>query len=127
MLYVKTKLAPSEIHGIGLFADEFIPKGAVIWKFTSGFDLKFTEEEISRLPKQAQEYLSIYSYLSLKSGLRISPVDNGKYINHSETPNTLSQHSDYEEEVLTYAIIDIQVGEEITENYHSFEDWDGKF
>jgi hypothetical protein len=30
MLYVKTKIGPSEIEGIGLFADEFIPKDTII-------------------------------------------------------------------------------------------------
>jgi SET domain-containing protein len=30
MMTVKTHLAPSKIHGIGLFASEPIPKGTVI-------------------------------------------------------------------------------------------------
>ena len=43
MLYVKTKIGQSKIHGMGLFADQFIKKGTIIWKFTPGFDLKFTK------------------------------------------------------------------------------------
>jgi len=33
MFLVKTYLDKSKIRGIGLFADEFIPKGTLIWKF----------------------------------------------------------------------------------------------
>lgn len=33
MLLVKTRLGISSIHGIGLFADELIPKGTVTWRF----------------------------------------------------------------------------------------------
>ena len=48
MLYVKTKIRLSKVHGIGLFADENIPKGTVIWRFTPGFDLKFTDDQIKK-------------------------------------------------------------------------------
>ncbi|MBU1632269.1 MAG: hypothetical protein ABH824_07450 [Nanoarchaeota archaeon] len=30
MLFIKTKVLPSKIQGLGLFADEFIPKGTII-------------------------------------------------------------------------------------------------
>ncbi len=38
MLLVKTKIGQSNISGIGVFADEFIPKGTVIWRYQEGFD-----------------------------------------------------------------------------------------
>ena len=38
MLLVKTTLRPSEVHGLGLFADEFIPKGIAIWRFDGRAD-----------------------------------------------------------------------------------------
>ncbi len=44
MLLVKTHLGKSKINGIGLFADEFISKGKVIWKFTPGFDFVLTKK-----------------------------------------------------------------------------------
>ncbi len=59
MLLVKTKLGLSKIHGIGLFADENIKKGTIIWKFTPDFDLKFTKAQIEKFPKQLQGYLKI--------------------------------------------------------------------
>src|SRR3989344_3989649 len=121
MLLVKTKLLPSKIHGMGLFADELISKGTVIWKFTSGFDLKFSKEQIKKFPKQVQEYLENYCWLSKKSGKYCFSSDNGKYFNHSKNPNSLSAYYEDEEEVVTKAIRDIQKGEEITDDYSTFE------
>src|SRR3989344_8593324 len=121
MICVKTKIGPSKINGIGLFADEFIPKGAIIWKFTPGFDLKFTKGQIKKFPKQVQEYLETYCWLSKKSGKYCFASDNAKYFNHSKNPNSLSAYYKNEEEVVTKAIQDIQKGEEITDNYSTFE------
>ena len=66
MLLIKTKIQESRIHGIGLFADEFIPKGTEIWKFTPGFDMKFTREEILKFP----EFLQIYIYTNMHGEVR---------------------------------------------------------
>lgn len=121
MLLVKTKIQPSKIHGLGLFADEFIPKGKEIWRFTPGFDQKFTREQILVFPELLQIYMYKYGWRSKKSKLYIFSVDDGKYFNHSDNPNCLSEYRDNEEEVVTIAIQDIQIGEEILDNYNSFE------
>ena len=121
MLFVKTKVLPSKIHGLGLFADEFIPKGTIIWKFTPGFDLKFTTEQIQQLPKPVKEYLETFCWLSRKSGQYCFSSDNGKYVNHSKEPNSLSAYYEEEDEVVTKAIQDIQDGEEITDDYSTFD------
>lgn len=42
MLLIKTKLELSKIHGVGLFADEFIAKGTKIWEYRPNFDKAFT-------------------------------------------------------------------------------------
>jgi SET domain-containing protein len=127
MLSVKTKVSPSKIHGIGLFADQKILKGTTIWEFTPGFDLKLTERDTKKLSQQARDYLMIYAYRSKKSHVWILPMDNGRYFNHSDTPNTLSTYSEDQEEVVTKAIKDIEPGEEITDDYHSFENWAGHY
>ncbi len=121
MILVKTKIANSKIHGIGLFADEFIPKGTEIWKFTPGFDIKFTREQILAFPDLLQIYIYKYAWRSKKTKLYCFSSDNGKYFNHSENPNVVSEHRESEDEVVTIAIKDIQIGEEILDNYSSFE------
>jgi SET domain-containing protein len=122
MLLVKTKIKQSDIHGTGLFADQFIPKGTIIWKFTQGFDQKFTREQILNFPDLLQIYIYKYSWRGKKSGLYCFSSDNGKYFNHSNNPNCLSEYRDGEDEVTTTAIRDIKIDEEITDNYSSFED-----
>lgn len=121
MMLVKTQVKESKIHGLGLFADEFIPKGTEIWKFTPGFDQKFTKEQILAFPELLQIYIYKYAWKSDKSKLYCLSSDGGKYFNHSEDPNVLSEYRDNEEEVVTVAIKDIQIGKEILDNYSSFE------
>ena len=121
MLHVKTRVGPSAIHGLGLFADQRIEKGAVIWRFTPGIDARFTPERASRLPPAVRDHLAVYSFTSKQPGLRTLCVDNAKYFNHSNTPSALSSHEDGEEEVVTRALRDISPGEEITDDYHSFD------
>ena len=121
MMLIKTRIGPSRIQGIGLFADQDIKKGTAIWRFTPGFDLKFTDEQIKRLPPRARKYIIKYSWKSDRSHLRCFSLDDGKYFNHSDNPNALSRYYDGEEEVVTKVIRDIKKGEEITDNYRSFE------
>ena len=52
--------------------------------------------------------------------MQILPVDNGRHFNHSENPNTSSEYSDVEEEVVTRAVKNISPGEEMTENYGAY-------
>lgn len=122
MLLIKTKIKESEIHGIGLFTDQFVPKGTEIWKFTQGFDQKFTREQILNFPDLLQIYIYKYCWRSKKSKLYCFSADDGKYFNHSENPNVLSEYRDNDEEVVTVAIRNIEIGEEILDNYNSFED-----
>ena len=122
MMTIKTTIKESNIHGIGLFADEFIPKGTKIWEFTPNFDLKYPKEEINQLPKAVQEYMEMYAWLSKKSGKYCFSSDNGKYFNHSKQNNVQSYYFDEHEEVITYALRDIEKGEELLDDYGSFEE-----
>jgi hypothetical protein len=121
MLLVKTKTKESSIHGLGLFAAQFIPKGTEVWKFTPKFDQRFTREQILAFPEALQIYIYKYSWRSKKSKLYCFSADDGKYFNHSDDPNCLSEYRDNEEEVVTIAFKDIPIGEEMTDNYSSFE------
>jgi SET domain-containing protein len=110
------------MQGVGLFADEYVPKGTVVWKFTPNFDQKFTEEEVLNFPENVQMFLARYAWLSSKTNMYCIASDNGKYFNHSEDPNVSSSYLDDEDEVVTVATKDIQKNEEITDNYANFED-----
>ncbi len=123
---VKTKALPSSIEGLGWFAEEFIPKGTVVWRFVPGFDVAMTIEERDQLPQLAQEYMAVYAYRSTITDRIILCSDDSKYENHSETPNLGSAYVDGEEETICIANRDIQPGEELTGDYGLFEkDWNG--
>ena len=57
MLLVKASAKPSALHGLGVFAVEFVPKGTPIWRFEPGFDRAFTPDHFAALPPLAQAHL----------------------------------------------------------------------
>lgn len=117
MLLISTYVAPSSIDGLGVFADEFVQKGSLIWSLNTKFDIFVTEAEIDAMPPHMRGYLARYSYPHLDMpGYRVIDLDNGKFMNHSPTPNT-----DFRVFDKGYALTDIARGEEITCNYHEFD------
>jgi len=113
MLLVKTYLDRSPIHGLGVFAGEFIAKGTKIWRFVEGFDRCYTPKQFARLPKPARDFLKNYAYRV--DGEILFTVDNDHYINHSDAPNTYLKGG--------YAIArrNIRKGTEITNDYREFD------
>jgi SET domain-containing protein len=113
MLLVKTYLDKSPIHGLGVFAAEFIPKESKIWRFVEGFDRCYTPRQFARLPKPAREFLRRYAYKV--DGEILFTVDHDHYINHSDDPNTYLNNG------YTIARRNIRKGEEITNDYREFD------
>ncbi|HVI51871.1 MAG TPA: SET domain-containing protein [Candidatus Sulfotelmatobacter sp.] len=114
MLLVKAHLAPSTVHGTGLFASEFIAEGTVIWRFDARIDRKFTRRERDALPEPARTFVATYSYPEeIGSDLFYLDGDHARFMNHSATPNTCCV-------VDTVAIRDIQAGEELLCDYDEF-------
>ena len=121
MLLVKTKIGPSKIHGVGLFADQFISKGTPIWRFTPGLDLKLTEEELAKLPKLAHEYLIHYCYHSVVDNTYTLLFDYARFFNHSKNPNVVLIDLPDDLEGMEIASRDIQPGEELVCDYREFD------
>jgi uncharacterized protein len=121
MLLVKTTLRPSPIHGIGLFADQFIPQGTRIWEFTPGVDVKLSAAFVANAPEPLKSWLATHIYLSRTSHTYILCSDDARFFNHADHPNTASREVVGEEEVVTMATRDIQPGEELTDDYRTFE------
>ena len=67
MLLVETKIGPSSVEGIGLFAGEFISKGTPVWKFAPGFDLEIDPNDLNQLSAPARKQFLRYSYLDPKT------------------------------------------------------------
>lgn len=116
MMLVKTLIQSSSIQGNGIFADEPVKKGQIIWEFVTGFDVEFTIAQIDALPPIGQAYLERYTYPHpTKAGVRILDGDSGRFMNHADAPNTDFSFANH-----GIATKDIAVGEEITCNYNEF-------
>ena len=115
MLIVKTKIAPSKTSGIGLFADQFISKGTVVWKFQENFDLLLSKNEIQKLSEPARKQFYNYAYLDKKYNKYMLCSDDARFFNHSKNFNCDERIDD-----ITTAVRDINAGEELLVNYNDF-------
>lgn len=134
MLLVKTTVKASSIAGMGLFADENIKKGTAVWQFTPKTCSVITKEQFQVLLQSFHkteteliQYYLTYTYYQTKLNGMILCLDNGRFVNHSEKPN-LVNHPDLTPDTswqYSVAIRDIQKGEELTEDYRTYDnsDW----
>ena len=123
MLTVKTYLDQSTVHGIGLFADQFISKDKEIWVFNPHVDLVYSEEQWNLL----RSSISVESFASLRrlsfkeKGSFILCIDNSQFMNHSSERANVYQ---VDHENIMRASKDIQRGEELLCNYFEYSDHD---
>src|SRR5271169_947644 len=114
MLLIKTYLAVSPIHGIGLYATEPVAKGTVIWRYDERVDRRYTKKERQDIPDLARSFLATYSYPEgIGSDVYIVDGDHARFMNHSDSPNTDAR-------VDTIATRDIFAGEELVCDYRQF-------
>lgn len=127
MLLVETKIGPSNIHGTGIFANQFIPKDTLIWKFKPGFDLEIDMDRITILPEPAKKQFLKYAYLNPQTNKYILCFDDARFFNHSDNPNCIDTSYPDSFGGIDIAARDIQMGEELTCNYKVFDaDFDHK-
>lgn len=124
MMLVRSHVAQSAIEGLGVYAGEFIPSGTLIWQINPKFIATFSRNDIEDFPPHIRQFVEKYSFPDFDNkNLLFVELDNGRFMNHSETPNT-----DFTEFSNGYAIRDIGEGEEITCNYYEFDStFGGKF
>lgn len=111
-MLIDTFVTNSGIHGSGIFTKESIKAHTRIWRFDQGFDIVLSPEQLNEMPLWQKKFFEIYCFMN--DGKLYYCVDNARFMNHSENPNT------YEKPDGTYAAVDIEIGEELTCNYASF-------
>lgn len=111
MLLIQATPGPSAIAGTGLFATQDILKDTVVWKFDPRVDTASVVQPNSDM---------FYSYISKQTGRLITPGDDARHINHSDTPNVGTRYEDGAEEDINFALRDIAAGEELTLDYRGF-------
>jgi len=127
MTMVRIEVAESGIHGLGCFSKELIEAGQLVWKFDEKFDVVMKKDFIDGLPTGAKENLLNYAFINKVTGDYILCSDDSKFTNHSPTPNVtcLIPDGSSGNELECYAARRILPGEEITNDYTSFEDYPG--
>ncbi len=120
MLKVKTTTKQSKVHGIGLFADQDIPEGTVVWEFDPRLDISITKEVYASLVDVQKRFFDHYGYWSEELGLFICSADGWRFTNHSEDSNVVTVNSSTGNEGQDVATRNIRQGEELLFDYRSF-------
>lgn len=114
------KLAPSSIHGVGVFAIRDIPKGKKLYMDAIPNALDIPYSEFSRLlPEVVDIVLGQFPQIVNGSHFLYPATRFLTYVNHSEDPNY-----DAKEDI---TLRDIKAGEEITENYKLIDGYEKVF
>ena len=114
MMLVKNYVAPSSIQGVGVFAGENIEQGTRIYEFVEGVDIVMTREQAIAYGAEFARFMRIFAYVDPIDRTMVISVDNSRFMNHSDQPNTgWDEH-------FGWATRDIAKGEEITCDYFTF-------
>lgn len=111
MLLIEHYVAPSQVHGLGVFSTRFVPRGTLVWAAHPIIDREISESELQGLPPHVVALIEMHSeFLPAKNLFRLS-ADGGYYMNHSDVPNLL----DCGEEM--FACRNIHAGDELFCDY----------
>lgn len=114
MLRVKTQLAPSKIHGLGVFADEPIRAGQTVWELDQLLDLRISDLVFAALPAQTQAYIRRHCYVNYGAPHEfVMCFDDARFINFAANPS-LQLANDNTPNSPLIAARDIAVWDELT-------------
>ncbi len=107
---VKVRLAPSKIHGVGLFALRDLSKGEKLYADYTPMVYTLTYSDIKHLRPEIREMI-LEQWPQIINGSRFAyPTTRIQaFCNHAENANYDAFHDTL--------LLDIKVGEEITEDY----------
>jgi SET domain-containing protein len=116
-----TRLKPSKIHGVGVFAIHLIPKGTNIFYNDTTKMVWINKSEIKDLDKELKK---LYQDFCIGKGNELGCPENfnsltiGWYLNESKDNPNVRFTKDFD----CIAIRDIKEGEELLANYSEYSD-----
>jgi uncharacterized protein len=112
MMLVPTRVAPSPIHGLGLFTEEPVRAGAAVCIFDLRYDTRFTFAEVAAMPPLMRAFVETYGFQDQEeAGLFCVEFDNGRLMNHADEPTLIQDGA------TARAVRDLASGEELTYDY----------
>lgn len=114
MIHIKYKIKESKNHGIGLFADQNIKTGDLIYTPSPLLDVDITETEFRSLSDKEQKEVMYYGYFNKKTCQWHVAFDMIRILNHGvgDGPNVTQ-----DEDMIMTAKMDIAKGEELLQDY----------
>jgi uncharacterized protein len=124
MLLIPTYIAPSNIHGVGLYSKIRIKKGQRVYVFDPETEIDLTRDELLGLPIYTQIELYDHMWKNTVTGKYCCSSGNARVINHSSHPNLSSFYMAIygAEGIMVHeATRRIDPGDELTRNYNDFD------
>jgi len=122
MLKVHTYLDRSTTHGIGIFAADDIPAGALVWEYNPRVDLTYSPDEWQSLKAAVApaSFTALERYSYKENDRYHLCIDNAQFMNHSDSNYNVvnTAHN------TMLARCDIRRGEELLCNYFQYSDAD---
>ena len=112
MLLIEHFVGPSSIHGLGVFAAQFVPKGARVWVYHPAIDRIIHASDLAGLPGHVIERIEIHSEYLPDTDVFVISADGDYYMNHCDDPNLENRGGE------KFAKRDIEAGEELHFDYH---------
>jgi SET domain-containing protein len=114
---VRLRVAPSPVHGVGIFATKDIPKGTKLYADQAPLPYKISKGNLDKLfPDVKDLLLERWPRMVEGEAFAFPDIFFQGYMNHSDDPN-------YDNKTDT-TLKDIQAGEEIFEDYRNIPGWE---
>lgn len=119
VILIKYKLERSMMHGIGLFTDEDLRKGQLVYVASPKLDVDISQEEFNTLDEKEKAEVRYWGFRIEESNTWHVDFDVTRFVNHSFSP-TLTQDPSHQDAYLI-TTRDVKKGEELTQDYLEFE------
>lgn len=113
MIHINYTIKRSSVHGIGLFADQDIEKGDLIYTPSPLLDVDITPHEFESLSQSEKREVAYYGYFHPKTNKYHVAFDAIRILNHGSHNANITQ----DENMVMRAARDIKQGEELLQNY----------
>lgn len=123
MIHIKYKVKPSNLSGVGLFADQDIKKDDLIYTPNQLLDVDLTQEQFDTLDPVEQAEVRYYGYWNKYSNRWHVAFESIRFLNHGELGVA---NVTQDEEMVMVAVRDISAGEELLQDYKEIYSADDK-